>query len=181
MSSVPDIHHWLAGEDMNADRMNEIKASIDFLRNPPMVHVTRQTTAQNLVSGWNSISFDTVVNSYDPYTMFDAAQPTKVFSQVPGWYQILGGYSINGTSTEERQILGLYKNGFTADELQMRSDVQNFPSFGNATWTKEFTVFLNTGDWMQLGVWFDNDASRTTSTASSTGELCRLRMRWVSS
>lgn len=179
MVSVPELHHWLAGEDMSATRMNEIKAQIDFLRNPPMVHVARNA-AQTLSSGWNAISFDTVLNGYDPYDMWDISDPSAVYSRVPGWYSVEGQFSLNGTATDERLILGVYKNSFATSEIQMRSDVQNFPSFGNANLSKEFTVFLNEGDFLYLGVWFDVDATRTTGTTTPS-EICRFRLRWVSS
>ena len=182
MADVPVVHHWLAGEDMNAERMNEIKAQIDFLRNPPMVHVARFTTIQTLTGGtWNAISFDLVINSYDPYDMFDSGQPTKVFSQVPGWYTVEGQFSLNQTNTDGRLILGIYKNGFTDDELQIRSDIQNFPSSctGCTNLSKEGLLFLNVGDYVHLGIWFDQDATRDTKNATLS-ETCRLRLRWVS-
>lgn len=177
--TAPPIHNWLAGDDFNADRMNEIGDQITFLRNPPMVHVARTITSQTLGQGWNFISFDTVVNSYDPYGMFDSGSPDRISGQVAGWYTVEAQMSLNQTSNEGRLILGVYKNGTGGNNLQLRSDVQNFPGAGAVAWTKEFMVFLNVGDWLQLGHWFFMDTSRTTI-SGSVFDRSRLRARWVS-
>jgi hypothetical protein len=177
--TAPSVHNWLAGDDMNADRMNEIADQISFLRNPPMIHVTRTLTTQALTQGWNFINFDTVVNGYDPYDMFDSGAPDRITCQIAGWYTVEGQMSLNQTSTEGRQILGVYKNGTATGNVQLRSDVQNFPGAGAVAWTKEFSVFLNVGDWLHLGHWFFTDTTRTTI-AGSTTDRSRLRARWIS-
>lgn len=181
--TAPVVHNWLAGDDMNADRMNEIAAQISFLRNPPMVHVARTVTTQALSTGWNYIQFDTIVNNYDPYDMVDlVSDPSKVFAQVAGWYTVEGQLSMNGTSGQGRDILGILKNGTygtTGALMQLRSDVQNFPAVGSVAWSKECMLFLNVGDFLHLGHWFDDTASRTT-TAGSVIDRSRLRLRWVS-
>lgn len=180
MPNPPDVHYWFAGDEMNAERMNEIKEQIDFLRNPPMVHVTRISTTQTLTgAAWSFINFDTVVNNYDPYNMWDVSDPDAVYATIAGWYVAQAQFSLNQTSTDARLILGVYRNGTAATDLEMRSDVQNFPGFGTNTWTKEFHVYMNEGDWVHLGVWFDGDATRTTTTGS-VSDACRMRLRWCS-
>ena len=180
MATVPPVHSWLAGDEMNAMRMNEIKDQIDFLRNPPMVHVARLNTAQTLTNTWNFISFDTVVNSYDPYTMWDSGNPDQLTCTIAGWYWVQGQFAISSTATDERLILGVYKNGKNSGtDVEMRSDVQNAPAHGSNTWSKEFHVYLDEGDWIHLGVHIETDASRTT-TLGGVSDCCRMRMRWVS-
>lgn len=180
MTDIPVTHHWLAGEDMNADRMNEVAAAIEFLRNPPMIHVRRRLTAQSLTgSVWNKISFDQVVNSYDPTGMFDAGTPDRVTAQVPGWYSYEARISVVGTATTTRVILGTYRNGFSSDQHILRADMENAPSAGNINIRRDSTIFLNAGDWLHLAFFADNAETRTTSTFSDA-ESSGLRVRWVS-
>lgn len=179
MAIVPPIHFWQAGDDMNALRMNEIRDQIVWLVNPPRVHVGRALTTQSLpTSSWNKISFDTL-HSSDPYGMWDSGNPDKVTCTVPGWYTVEGVLCVSPTSTSERFVLGIYKNGFTAAEAQLRHDQQNAPSSGNVNVRKEFKIFLNVGDWLHLGEQH-LDANTRTSAISGTWEHSQLRMRWVS-
>jgi len=176
--SVPNVHHWLAGEEFNATRMNEIGNLIKWIRNPPMVHVARRTTGQAITSNtWTKISFDTVFNSYDPYTFFDAGSPDKITVTEPGWYSCEIRIAMS-TATDTRIIMGLYKNGFTSNELLLRYDQPTVPTTPNNTMRKETTLFFNAGDWMHLGIMCDG-ASFTTANPSD-GECCALRVRWVS-
>lgn len=175
----PPVHNWLAGDAMNAARMNEIAAQMSFLRNPPMVHVQRALTAQTITTAtWNFINFDTVVNSYDPYDMFDAGTPNVITAQLAGWYTIEGSLTLNGTGNEGRDILGVFKNTTSTTDIIMRSDVQNQFAGYNTVWTKEHQIFLNVGDTIYLGHYYDSDASRTTLITG--GAVSRMRARWVS-
>jgi hypothetical protein len=180
MTDVPETHHWLAGDAMNADRMNEVRDAIEWLRNPPMVHVRRRLTTQSLPGNqWNKIVFDQIANSYDPYGMFDTGATDRITATVPGWYSYEGVLAINGTATVARMILGVYKNGFTTNELMLRYDVDNAPSSGNMLVRKESTIFLNVGDWLHLA-WNLNAAETRTSQITSDSESSQLRVRWVS-
>lgn len=180
MVNSPDVHYWLAGDEMNAVRANEIKAQIDWLRNPPMVHVTRLSTAQTLTGNWNIISFDTLVNSYDPYEMWDIGTPDVITAQVAGWYYVLTRFALNATATEARLQMGVFKNGTDSlTNIEMRSDNQNTPSQGSNTHSKAFHVYCNKGDVLRMGVGIENDASRTT-TIASLSDSCIMMVRWCS-
>lgn len=181
MAEVPPVHYWLAGDAMTAVRMNEIKAQIDWLRNPPVVHVARLLTAQTglLDDDYTIITFDTVVNSYDPYDMWDAGDPTKVTAPVSGWYTVFAQYAIAGSAVEGRNVLGVFKNGSdVATNLEMRSDNQNQLSQGSNVYSKEGLMYLNEGDYVLLGV-FQQDAGRST-VITALGESCNMRVRWAS-
>jgi len=177
-SIVPPIHHWSAGDAMNAERMNEIANQIDFLRNPPMVHVGRVATQTLATAIWNKVLFDTL-HSNDPYEMWDAGTPDRITCTVPGWYTVEGVITLSATATAGRVILGVYKNGFTTNELQLRHDQENSPSGGNVNARKEFKIFLNVDDWLHLGIQYDDAATRTSATFG-TWEHSQLRARWTS-
>jgi hypothetical protein len=176
---VPDVHHWLAGDDFNAQRMNEIGTAIDWIRNPPMVHVARKLTGQSIspLNTWVKISFDTVYNSYDPYGFFNAGTPDQLTVQVPGWYMCEIQFS-GSISTDTRIIIGLYKNGFTANELLFRYDQTTLPTGNNINIRKASTLFFNVGDILYSAV--HCQAATFTTAVASDAELCGLRLRWVS-
>ncbi len=178
--SVPDIHHWLAGDDFNATRMNEIRDQINWLRNPPTVHVARSITTQTIpFQTWTKVSFDTVVNSYDPYVFFDAGTPDRITITQAGWYTCEIVCSMSSTFNDSRMIMGLYKNGFTTNELLLRYDQTTLPNTGNINMRKETTLFFNVGDWMHLGLYTDDTANRVSANTSAA-ESSQLRVRWVS-
>jgi hypothetical protein len=176
--SVPEVHHWLAGDEFNANRMNEVGDLINWITNPPMVHVSRQSTGQVIPSNtWTKISFDTVVNSYDPYDFYDSGTPDQLTIREAGWYTCELSFSAVIT-VDSRVIMGLYKNGFTSNELLLRYDQTTLPTGNSINFRKESTLFFNVGDWMYYGVLCD--ASGFTTTVTSSAEVCGLRIRWVS-
>jgi hypothetical protein len=179
MTDIPVTHHWLAGDEMNADRMNEVRDAIEFLRNPPAVHVRRRLTAQTGITGtWTKILFDQVV--YDPYGMFDSGNSDRITATIPGWYTYEGVISLNPTSTSCRVLLGVFRNGLTDDEHLLRYDVDNAPSAGNVDIRKESTIFLNVGDFLHLAVNHGCAAETRTSQISSDAQSSQLRVRWIS-
>lgn len=175
--SVPAIHTWSAGDDMNAARMNEIKTSIDFLRNPPMVHVGRTLTTQAATVGtFTKTSFDTLYNSYDPYGMWNAGTPTALTCTIPGWYTIEAVMCLSNNATDTRIQMVFYKN----TEIAMRWDQQGIQNLaGSINMRKESTIFLNVGDQVFLGAGYNTGAARTMNVDSTT-ECPQLRIRWVS-
>lgn len=173
---VPAVHHWLAGDEFNAERMNEVAAAIDWIRNPPMVHVTRKLTGQSIPSGtWTKISFDTVVNGYDPYDFWQPGSPDQLTVTVPGWYSCEIQFS-GVITVDNRIIIGLYKNGFTSNELLFRYDQTTLPTGNNINIRKENTLFFNAGDVIYSAV----ISTAFTTAITSDAELCGLRIRWVS-
>lgn len=181
-SSAPPIHRWHAGDEMNAARMQEIKDAIDWLRNPPMVHVSRRNTNQNATANvWTDVSFDTTVNNYDPYNMWDISDPTKVYCTVAGWYTYEAVLCIGANSDDCRLILAVFLNGTSVvtDEI-MKFDQQSAPSAGgNVNMRKEAQVFLNVGDHLRLNFNY-NGATARQLIANSDAECPQLRVRWVS-
>lgn len=176
--SAPSVHHWLAGDEFNATRMNEIGTMIGWIRNAPMVHVARRNTGQAISSNtWTKISFDNVYNGYDTYGFFDFGNPDKVTITQAGWYTCELQFSA-AIGVDSRAIIAIYKNGFTSNELLLRYDQTTLPSGTNVNIRKESTFFFNVGDWLHYGVFCD--ASAFTTAILSDAETCAMKVRWVS-
>lgn len=181
MADVPNQHHWLAGEPMNAARMNEIATTIDWLRNPPMVHVGRTLTNQALTgtNATNVVSFDTLFNSYDPYDMWDPAAPTKLTCTVPGWYDVGFAAIVSVDANNARVITEITKNSIVQTDALTRFDAISLPNSGNIGVRTNSLLFLNVGDFISLLVIFTSATARNLL-ASSNSESPRLQLRWVS-
>jgi|ERR1700754_3553599 len=178
--TIPSVHNWLAGDEWNADRLNEVGTAISFLRNPPFVRVGRRLTTQSVPTNtYTAISFDTVFNSYDPYDMFDAGTPTRVTIKEPGWYSCEGFLSLSATATDTRALLGIFKNGSNPPtDMLLRFDQGTLPNTGNTNIRKETTLFLNAGDFLSLFALCDG--ATLTSQITSDAEHSGMRVRWVS-
>lgn len=181
MPSSPPIHHWLGGDELNATRMNEIKDSIDFLRNPPTVHVRRRNSnfAFTASSGiYFAVPFDTLVSNYDPYGMWDPVQNAQLTIQVPGWYSCEMVTYWAGTAQDVRLLQVLGKNGITFDDMILRHDQTSLPNSNTAV-RKESLLYFNEGDYIQLAVSTEGTGTFTLN-ATSDSECPQLRLRWVS-
>lgn len=177
--TVPGIHTWQAGDEFNAERMNEIADALEFMRNPPMIHVARRLTTQSIpINTWTTVQLDYVFNSYDPTGMWNPATPDRVTVTQPGWYTCEMTIAVNGTATDTRLVGGLYKNGFTGTEFMMRYDQTTAPNSGNQVFRKEMTLFFNVGDYARIGIFSDGVA--LTSQITNDSESSGLRLRWVS-
>lgn len=181
MAITPPIHHWLGGDDMNAARMNEIKDSIDFLRNPPMVHVRRRSSNFTFTAAsgsYFSIPFDTLVNSYDPYDMWDVGSPDVITIQVPGWYacEMVGQWA--GTAQDLRFLHMLGKNGTTLNDFILRHDQKSLPNSATSI-RKESMLYLNEGDTLRMLVSTEGTGTFTIA-ATSDSECAQVRVRWFS-
>lgn len=181
MATAPQIHHWLGGDEVNAARMNEIKTSIDFLRNPPMAHVRRRNSSFTFTASsgtYFTVGFDTLVNSYDPYGMWNAGSPDRLTVQIPGWYSCEMVTHWGGTAQDLRYLQVLAKNGMSFDDMILRHDQKSLPNSSTAV-RKEGMLYLNQGDNIFLGV--SNEGSGSFSlTAASDSECTQLRIRWIS-
>jgi hypothetical protein len=186
--TVPAVHHWYAGDMWNATRMNEITNQINWMQNPPMVHLRRRTTTQSIPSAaWTKVSFDTVVNSYDPYDMYDSAtDPTMVVFTEPGWYscEIYSSW-VNWGATDGCVVMGLMKNNFGptpgSNGTLLRSDRRTQPSQGtNIVMRAEATFFFNVGDFVFMGAYNSDTGSAHSLANTSDAECSGLRIRWVS-
>lgn len=181
MPSAPIIHHWRGGDEMNASRMNEIKDSIDFLRNPPMVHVRRRNTNFSFTASSGTffvVTFDTLVNSYDPYGMWNPVTNGLLTIQVPGWYSCEMVTYWAGSAQDVRLLQVLGKNGMTFNDMILRHDQTALPNSSVAA-RKESLLYFNQGDQVSLGVSTEGTGTFTLN-ATSDSECPQLRIRWVS-
>lgn len=181
MATAPTVHHWRGGDEMNAMRMNEVTDSIDFLRNPPMAHLRRRNTnfAFTAASGsFFTITFDTLVNSYDPYGMWDPLFADRLTVQVPGWYSCEMVTQWAGTAQDVRLLQVIAKNEMTFDGMILRHDQASLPNSATSV-RKESMLYLNQGDAIFLGVSTEGTGTFTQN-ATSDSECPQLRIRWIS-
>lgn len=176
MADSPPIHHWLGGDELNADRMNEIKDSIDFLRNPPMAHVRRRLSNQTIVTNtWHSVAWDEAVS--DSYSTWSEATFSLKIA-VPGWYSCEMVIAWGGTATDTRFVNAISKNGITEDDILLRYDQRSLPATTTVV-RKENIVFFNEGDDVRCMVLANGGTSYTLLAASDV--ICpQLRIRWIS-
>lgn len=179
MTTVPSIHYWRAGDEMNALKMNDLANVIDWMRNPPMVHIGRTLSNQATTasSAENVVSFDTVYNSYDPYDMYDAGDPTKITIQVSGWYDIEYATVLSLDANQGRVINAVRRNAGSNSILS--SDEVTAPNLGNLSIKRNGLTFLTAGDYVTLSVIYSTTVARNLL-AVSTSECPQLRVRWVS-
>lgn len=178
MATVPIVHHWKAGDDMNAERMQEIKDVIDFLRDPPTVRVMRLGSTQAMtVNGRTTATLDTLYNSYDPYGMWNVSAPDRITCQVAGWYAVEGVLCMDNTAAVQSRLqLELWKNN---TDMLLRWDQEALPATGgNINIRKESFMFLNFGDFVQLKAW--NSAGARNFVNGSFAESPQIRARWFS-
>lgn len=174
MPTSPPIHHWNAGDPVSAIRMNEIKASIDWLRNPPMTYVQYLGAPITLPTTWTKIPFDTEVS--DDYDMWDSGTPDEITVTIAGWYAVESVISVTANATDSKLTVAIWKNNA---EVMFRFDQQGLPSVGgNSNIRKEATMFLNVGDQIELYATVSAGARQIVSGGSN--ECPTLRMRWVS-
>jgi hypothetical protein len=177
--SIPNVHHWKAGDEVSALRMNEIKDQINFLRNPPACHVARRLSNQSIAAaGGHVVVFDTAF--YDPYEMWDPGDPDHITVTVPGWYTYEGVIQMTNAAVDTRVMVNVYKNSTGGDDLIMRWDQQGLQNLGgNINMRKESTMFLNVGDTVILSGYYLSGSGR--SLVATDDYLCpNLRIRWVS-
>jgi hypothetical protein len=178
--TIPVIHNWMAGDEFNAERMNEVAAAIEFLRNPPMVRVNRNSaqTGFSSTGTWNKISFNNLYNNYDPWNMWDSGTPDTITFTEPGWYSCEIVMAYQPTSTDGRMGMGLFKNGFTTPDMLMQYNQNTLPSGNNVIARKESTYFFNAGDFVYCGAYVNGFTGATS--ANSEPQSWGFRTRWVS-
>ncbi len=179
--AAPAIHRWKAGDAMNAVRMNEIRDAIEWLVNPPMVHVGRTLSNQTAAANtFTNISFDTTYNSYDPYNMWDISDPTKVYATVAGWYTYEAVLCVGANADDCRLIMSVFLNGTTVDDHILKFDQQSAPSAGgNVNMRKEAQIFMNVGDHLRLTFNYNGTTARSII-ANGVFECPQMRLRWIS-
>jgi hypothetical protein len=175
MTNAPPVHYWKAGDAMNAEVLNEIGTAIDWLTDPPLVHVTMITGSITLpVATWTNVAFTTAIS--DPYDMWDIGTPDTITVNVPGWYTVEGALCLSNVGgTDAKITMGVWKQNA---EIILRWDQQTINNNGNVNIHKETTMFLNTGDTLVLKAYASAGARNIITNGSS--ESPQLRMRWVS-
>lgn len=90
VTEAPDPRTWAVGERVTAARLNELRATLEFLLSPPSCSL-RASGAQNVSTGstWALASFDTEDWDWLPDPMHDTStNPSRLYFPVSGLYQV---------------------------------------------------------------------------------------------
>ena len=178
--NLPDLSVWQAGMEHDETAFNAVSYAINFLLDPPECRIDQTTVATSVA---NSITTCTAITfqsaSLDNDGMWNAATPTYLTIQTPGWYEVefamcwatkadttlrMQGLTFNQDLALNSQIaLGYYINdGATTPQIRQSYD-----------------MFLNTGDKLGLGALQNSGASLNSApSASIKDQQIYLRVRW---
>jgi len=119
-----------------------------------------RNTAQTITSGsWQALSFTTEISDTD--SCWSSAQPTRLIAKTAGYYAAGGGYRITtGTTAVFRLLVSVRQGGTT------HLTCQNLLTGLNDLIGPETTigmVYLEAGDYVEIMVYQDSGADKTTS------------------
>ncbi len=181
---LPNIALWNAGAEHDADTFNDLSDAQRFLLNPPEVCV-RQTVAQSIPVGLTNataLTFDTKERDNEDPVSWDAATPTYITIQTPGWYEIEWAVSWATRADNTLRLSSPYLNGVMGRAVNSVA-LSSYLDVGATTpqiW-QTYDAFLNVGDKVSLGVCHASaTALSTASSPTLSDQQTFLRVRWAS-
>lgn len=181
--NLPDISVWNAGVQHDEDTFNAVTYALEFLLNPPEAKVI-QTSAQSIATGATTataISWSSKVLDNDG--MWNAATPTVLTVQTPGWYEAEWAVAFAGHADLFLRAHGLF---VSASSFALGNAIAyNDYEVDNTTATPEmwgsYDLFLNAGDTVAVGVvQTSGSALNTASSSTDATSQTFLRLRWSS-
>lgn len=169
MSTIPTIRTWKDAPDPESiltykEWGESLFDVIDFLTNPPLVHVI-STTGQNVANAtFVVISYQKVVA--DTHGFFRTAQPTRLTPTVPGVYKGWTGMSFaaNAAAGTGRRILSVTKNGVSLMRRDLRGGLANQEQIEKGV--RFYTTANGTTDYFEMTVYQESGATLTTGVSS---------------
>lgn len=186
MVAVPTVRTWKDAPDPESiPTYKEFGESlfdvVNFLLNPPMVHLIQRSPAQNLPNiTWTPILFDS--EFMDTEGMHNATvQGTRVTPKTPGWYRGWIGTSWNAHASGglgKRHMMPRKNGDFALGNPQRRDirpqGVENLVVKGE----RFFMSFNGTTDYVELMSWQNSGATLTTAVSGSDEPRSELFLRW---
>jgi hypothetical protein len=178
---LPTLTPWNAGKQTDETLLNSVSYALNFLLAPPEAKVS-QTAAQVIATGTTTataVTFDTLVKDNDG--MWNAATPTFLTVQTPGWYEAEWAVSWATKADTTIRLQCLYTNGaFAIAKTLCYNDYVNNSGTTPQVWMS-YDLFLNAGDTVSLGLMQGSGANLSTaSSASLKDQQTFLRLRWAS-
>jgi hypothetical protein len=123
---------------------------LTFLLNPPLF-IGQQAIAQSFANQtWSTVSFDTtIVDSYGGHS--NTTNSSRYTAQVAGWYTVAGLFVTQGGSNNIRAAR-INVNGTAV----VGTDGYSYPngsSYETSAASAVRDVYLNVGDYVELGCW----------------------------
>lgn len=179
---LPTVTRWSAGDQVDVQFFNDVSYALDFAMKPPQAWVVKTATQSVTPNTWvpvslNSIVIDTGAEAGDA-PVWTAANPTKLYPQTPGWYDIEANVSWTSLVDNAWRILGIRHSGNDGIvRVKSRIDVA---SRGATKQRMAHTWFVNGGDSIEMVVWSAAAAATTVTTDTTNSMRPGIRLRWFS-
>lgn len=192
--ALPDLRSWNAGDGVTAERMNLLQDMMEFAIAPPECKVIRKATfSMGTASTAYAITFDNRI--MDNVAAFGTGAwpsdtPTRLYARVPGMYEF--HYSVRWNSALEggRRFMFLNPDGLSigsaANWFGTTETIAAGGGDGNENQSGTIPWYMNTGQFVELGVFFDGAGVASASLISATVEspdyrfAASIHMKWVS-
>lgn len=173
MADLPKVKVWTAGDQPNADGLNQVGYALKWLTNPPHAYIY-QTSAQSTANAaWTAISFSAELRDTD--TMWTAGSPTRLTINSSGWWEF--EYAIWWASAADTnwRLPSLRVNGtLFSTQTAGANNGQDIIIRGITD------LYLYTGDYVELCSWQSSGGSLNTGGGSLTGDHSFLSALWTS-
>lgn len=173
MTAVPTAPTFVDGLT-SASQWNQVRDSINFALNPPIAKL-RQATAQSIPNNtFTTLTFDAEdLDSVDGHDL--VTNNSRYTAVYPGWHMISGGCTFAANATG-RRLVRPQVNG-TAVSGSLAGMPGNASIIGLTTRT--MPVYLNVGDYVEMGVYQDSGAALNTF-VTNTEYQPSMAVQWVS-
>jgi hypothetical protein len=176
MGSVPTVRTWEDYPSPNslltyAEYGQSIFDVIDFLMNPPIVHVMAQGSTTIATGATVAISFNKVI--VDTHGFFNSSNPTRITPTIPGWYKGWGGVSFAPNATSNAGVRRMLVRHST-DAFVMRRDSRAPVNTGDDAMYKgmRFIYKVNgTTEYLELHA-FQDSGNSITNVNTGTQNNC---------
>lgn len=171
------MSRWSAGDQPNTDLFNEISYTLDFAMHPPQGWVVKTGTPQAItLSAWNAVNLSAVVLDTGAVAgdspAWTVAQPSRIYFQTPGWYDIEANIHWATNTGGTRRLLGIGHMGF----IKWRTDVL---AKGDMKQRLYGTYFINAGEYLELYAWTDTAQSLAADPVQNSLRT-GMKFRWFS-
>lgn len=178
MSSTLSVSPWLAGRVIDQDDFNEYATVFSRMLNGIGAAAIQSTTQSIPVNTTTTVTLNSAV--YDTDGCWNAATPTRLTAQTPGWYWV--GYRGGWPSTvgQTDRTTGVGYNGVSAwGQCTYRNASEASGSHPMHSCAST-SLWLNVGDYVELQLWHNSGGGAISTDVTTAGGQCFLRIKWIS-
>lgn len=182
---LPSTRKWSAGDQADASVFNEVSTALDFLANPPSTWVVASGATHALaVPGSTFTTVNLTASLIDTEVaagysaMWTSANPSRVYAQTPGWYEVEANVQWLSVNDSARRLLMLV---FTGSDGVARSKARtDVASIGTMIQRLSYPLFMNAGEYVEMKVFTGGAATSLLADPGSNYLRNGIRMRWFS-